>query len=288
MAEQVAALARKRQELEQSKAQGEAPPPKRAETPSSSSLADRMALLEQKRKELDALSKDMNHPDDEGPPVSSSPATEQQQAPMKTITTTTTAVQMAEPEKRAAPPKSPKKVVSATKDVPPKSPERVSSAKNVAPPKSPPKSPSKKVASPKKTVPPKSPGKKGGWFGGKEEEPAKATSLPPPLEPEKTPAFQKVPLRSVNKEPESKEENTPEFLKAGKARLKPTGVALDLAPPQEGEEPQEDRSLVPQPEGPTRRSTPAVAAPPTQTIKRVTKHDGDYEIVEYKCYCTIL
>ena len=81
----------------------------------------------------------------------------------------------------------------------------------------------------------------------------------------------------------------PSFLKTP---LKPTGVQLDLAPPEpEYSEPPPPKTSSPPAatEGPrVVYEKAAVPAPPPQTIKRVTKSDPTFEVVEYKCMCTIM
>lgn len=99
-------------------------------------------------------------------------------------------------------------------------------------------------------------------------------------------------LKSVQKEDKPKETPAPDFA-AVKSKLKPTGVALDLAPPQKDDE--EAKEEVPErsvaetgPARVTRVVKEPTPAPPTQTVTRVTKGDTEYEIVEYKCVCVIL
>ena len=152
----------------------------------------------------------------------------------------------------------------------------------------------------------------GGWFGGGKKATAETNKendafkvkrvVPPPPTPPKPeppkPTFQQAQLRSTNNktEPESSASSSapPIF---SQAKLKPTGIALDLAPVEPGSEADnnnnnkaQESAPAPPMEGPTeiRRVTPGVAAPPTQHIKCITKGETEYEVVEYKCACTIL
>jgi hypothetical protein len=140
--------------------------------------------------------------------------------------------------------------------------------------------------------------KKAGFFG--RSEPAK----PSPVAPARTNTqpvntsnnrhtFQKAQLRGVKPDPAplaSASSSSPAFVNA---KLKPTGKSLDLAPTIA----QPSTEKEPEPQGEVeesamtkiiRRETPAVEAGPSEKITRVTKSDPTYEVVEYKCVCTVM
>jgi len=102
------------------------------------------------------------------------------------------------------------------------------------------------------------------------------------------PAFQNAQLRSFQSTETPAATTQPQhaFLHT---KLMKTGVQLDLAPVQDDHaEVLAQDDAAPEQAKAWRTETPGKAAPPTQTIKRVTKSDPEYEIVEYKCMCVVM
>ena len=117
---------------------------------------------------------------------------------------------------------------------------------------------------------------------------------PPPATTSKS-IFQKAKLRGTDKKDTktltANDDSTTKPLPPAlsQTRLKPTGNKEALVP---APEEQVATSTAPrnasEEQALTQWSTPGTAAPPSQKITRVTQSDPTYEIVEYKCYCSIM
>lgn len=157
-----------------------------------------------------------------------------------------------------------------------------------------------KVETPAGTMAVTSTTEKKSWLGKKVETtadpappvvPKKKWATIPKEEPEPH-MMHKVQLRSTepnaSKSAPAVETAQPEFMKA---QLKKTGLRDDEKP--ENSEPEGQGVEVPAEPKVIERVvertvTPAIEAGPTTHVKRVTKHDPEYEVVEYKCSCVVM